>query len=64
MFEQPHVKTANRLEYNLGETKGPMVDYQVSIDELEARTGLDFFPRLKDNLESEIERTVFKKVWN
>lgn len=32
-----------------------LVDYAVSIDSVEALTGLDFFPKLQDDLENELE---------
>ncbi len=43
-----------------------LVDYAVSIDSVEALTGLDFFPKLEDNLENELEamEDVFKWPMN
>ena len=34
-----------------------LVDYALSIDELEKKTGIDFFPNLNDNLENALEAT-------
>lgn len=35
----------------------------ISIDELEALTGIDFFPNLPDNVEQTVEQTIFKAAW-
>lgn len=45
-----------RLDY-------PLESYAVSIDEVEKRTGLDFFNRLPDQLETAVESTVDKSKW-
>ncbi len=44
-----------------------LVDYALSIDELEKKTGIDFFPNLNDNLENALEATYSTKKrtdWN
>ncbi len=38
-------------------------EYAVSIDEIEAKTGIDFFPNLPDSIENKMERTVDLKAW-
>lgn len=38
-------------------------EYVVSIDEIEARTGIDFFPLLEDSIENVMERTIDLKAW-
>lgn len=38
-------------------------DYALSIDELEEKTGIDFFPSLNDNLENALESTYSLKAW-
>ncbi|WP_217932068.1 DNA/RNA non-specific endonuclease [Bacteroides caecimuris] len=38
-------------------------DYALSIDELEEKTGIDFFPSLNDNLENALEATYSIKSW-
>ena len=43
---------------------GTVMDYAITIDELEERTGIDFFCNLKDNLENAVESTIDKKTWN
>ena len=40
-----------------------LVDYALSIDELEEKTGIDFFPNLNDNLENALESTYSTKAW-
>ena len=41
----------------------PLDDYLVSVDDLEQKTGLDFFNRLPDKLENEMEAEKPKKIW-
>lgn len=41
----------------------PLASYACSIDDLEARTGLDFFPALPDDLENEIEAGFDLSWW-
>ncbi len=42
----------------------PLTDYAVSIDSVEAVTGIDFYPRLMpDDLEASIEATVNPDLW-
>ncbi len=38
-------------------------EYAVSIDEIEAKTGIDFFPKLPDPIENNLEQMVDLKVW-
>ncbi len=38
-------------------------EYAVSIDEIEARTGIDFFPNLPDSIENNLERMIDLKAW-
>lgn len=38
-------------------------EYAVSIDEIEAKTGIDFFPNLPDSIENKMENTVDLKAW-
>ena len=40
-----------------------LVDYALSIDELEEKTAIDFFPSLNDNLENALEATYSTKAW-
>lgn len=43
--------------------EGEFDDYLVSIDELEAITGIDFIPRLENLQESELEGSIASAVW-
>lgn len=67
VFEQPHVAEEEdgelSLSYDLGNTKAPLADYIVSIDELEERTGVDFFPMMRDFIEGIVEEPVHQDVW-
>lgn len=38
-------------------------EYVVSIDEIEIKTGIDFFPNLSDSIEDKMERTIDLKAW-
>lgn len=38
-------------------------EYVVSIDEIEAKTGIDFFHNLPDSIENKMERTINLKSW-
>lgn len=44
-------------------TSDSFYDYVVSIDEIEAKTGIDFFTKLPNALESQLETTVNLKEW-
>ena len=39
-------------------------EYAVSIDEIEAITGIDFFPKLPDSIENKMENTIDLKAWS
>ena len=41
-----------------------LLNYVVSIDELERLTGIDFFCNLPDDLEEATEKIVFPTAWN
>jgi len=53
-FITPHEKTS---------TKDKMPEYIVSIDEIEERSGFDFFALIEDDREDEIEQFVESGVW-
>ncbi|WP_026712783.1 DNA/RNA non-specific endonuclease [Flavobacterium daejeonense] len=38
-------------------------DYVVSVDEIESKTGIDFFPKLEDKLENSLEKNVNLNSW-
>ena len=41
----------------------PLSTYAVTVDEVESKTGLDFFPALPDDVESRIESTYNRLIW-
>lgn len=41
----------------------PLSTYALTVDEVESRTGLDFFPALPDDIESKIESTYSLPLW-
>lgn len=41
----------------------PLMTYMLSVDEVEAQTGIDFFYNLPDNLESQVESTYSVSDW-
>ena len=55
-FWTDHIGTTQSVA-NLG-------DYAISIDELEKRTGLDFFCNLPDDIEAEVEKTLDLSFWH
>ncbi len=67
VFEQPHTAGTNGdaldLNFTLGDTKAPLTTYLIKIDDLEKRTGIDFFPMLRDNIENLIEGTQYDNLW-
>ena len=46
-----------------GKTTGSFYNYMVSIDDIEQKTGIDFFPELPDSIEKELERNDDVKSW-
>lgn len=41
----------------------PIFDYVVAVDKIESITGIDFFPKLEDKLESNLEKNVDISSW-
>lgn len=41
----------------------PIFNYVVSIDKIEAITGIDFFPKLPDQIENKLESEINTNVW-
>ena len=64
LFEQPYeVRQDASLEFRIpDQTKEPQ-EYIVAIDELECRTGIDFFPALKDDAERQLEKAKPTDMW-
>lgn len=46
-----------------GKKARPIEEYAVTIDEVEKRTGIDFFPKLNDKEEAEIESKIDISLW-
>ena len=42
----------------------PLYEFVVSVDEVEALTGIDFFPELEDVLEDKLEASSSYKGWS
>jgi len=40
-----------------------IMEFAMSIDDLEEFTGLDFFPLIPNELEEKLERTLDKNAW-
>jgi endonuclease G len=45
-------------------SSSPVRSFAVSVDEIERRTGIDFFPQLEDVTENQIEGAVNLSGWN
>ncbi len=46
------------------ESKQPLYEFVISIDELEQKTGIDFFPKLPNALENKLEASTDYKKWS
>lgn len=46
------------------ESKEPLYRFVVSVDLIEKMTGIDFFPKLENNLESHLEKSTDYKNWS
>ncbi len=44
-------------------SKSSLKTYDVSIDSVEQRTGIDFFPSLPDDIEDKLEASVDLSLW-
>jgi endonuclease G len=60
---QPEIKAIAFLIPHKNSNKS-LYTYVVSIDELEQKTGLDFFKNLPDSLEDKLEKSVNYKNWS
>ncbi len=64
LFEQPHsVDAGGDLVFDLPDQGGPLTGFIVPIDDIEERTGLDFFPRLIGSRETVLEATDYETLW-
>lgn len=62
-YTQPEIKAIAFLLPHK-ESNKPLSDFVVSIDELEQKTGIDFFPELPDNIENQLEASANYKNWS
>ncbi|WP_428741324.1 DNA/RNA non-specific endonuclease [Tenacibaculum sp.] len=62
-YTQPEIKAIAFLVPHKDSNK-PLYEFVVSIDELEQKTGIDFFPELPDNLENQLEASTDYKNWS
>ncbi|WP_227842164.1 DNA/RNA non-specific endonuclease [Vreelandella zhuhanensis] len=62
----PHAEAPQALAFIMPQTargNEPLDDYLVSIDQVEARTGLDFFPNLPQDVEQRLESRIETDGW-
>lgn len=52
------------LHQNANDDNTHYADYAITIDELERRTGIDFFCNLPDDIEAQVESTLNLTYWN
>ena len=45
-------------------SKKPLYDFVVSVDKIEQMTGIDFFPKLNDKVENQLEKNSDYKSWS
>jgi endonuclease G len=62
-YTKPEIKAIAFLLLHK-ESKKPLYDFVVSIDELEQKTGIDFFHDLPDDLENKLEKSSSYKGWS
>ncbi len=62
-YTQPEIKAIAFLVPHKDSNK-PLYNFVVSIDVLEQKTGIDFFPALPDAIENELEATAHYKNWS
>ncbi len=46
------------------DSQKPLYDFVVSVDEIEKKTGIDFFPKFDDVLENQLEKSSSYKDWS
>lgn len=62
-YTEPEIKAIAFLIPHKDSDK-PLYEFVVSIDELEQKTGIDFFPALPDDLENKLESSSSYKNWS
>jgi endonuclease G len=61
-LEAPEIKAIAFLMPNEG-SQFPLQNFVVTIDEIEKQTGIDFFPKLPDELEKQVEASLSTSKW-
>lgn len=61
-YTQPEVKAIGFIIPNQGSTL-PLSSFALSIDEIEKQTHIDFFSKLPDDIENNLENHVCKQCW-
>jgi endonuclease G len=41
----------------------PLLSYMVSVDLIEQKAGIDFFPALEDSIENKLEKSIDRYPW-
>ncbi|CAM1367365.1 DNA/RNA non-specific endonuclease [Tenacibaculum xiamenense] len=62
-YSEPEIKAIAFLMPHKESSK-PLYEFVTSIDEIEKKTGIDFFPSLPDNLENRLEKSTQYKNWS
>jgi len=62
-YTQPEIKAIAFLVPHK-ESNKPLYDFVVSIDDIEQKTGIDFFPELPDTIETKLESSTSYKNWS
>ncbi len=62
-YTQPEIKAIAFLVPHK-ESNKPLYDFVVSIDEIEQKTGINFFPELPDTIENKLESSTNYKNWS
>lgn len=62
-YTQPEIKAIAFLMPNKNSNK-PLYEFVVTIDEIEQKTGIDFFPNLPNNIEKKLEASSNYKNWS
>ena len=61
-YSQPDIKAIGFIIPNEG-SSSPLSTFVLSIDSIEKQTHIDFFSKLPDEIENQIEQTVYTKCW-
>ncbi len=61
-LQEPEIKAVAFLMKNEG-SQQPLQNFVVTIDEIERQTGIDFFPKLPDELEKQLESSLSVSKW-